>query len=212
MKVIQLYPTGSTIVDDDDYVFLQHFRWRLSKTGYAYYTTGGSLKQKSVYIHRMIMEPCEPFVVDHIDGDKLNNQKKNLRLVLHHENAWNRFESFKKNSKYYGVGFDKKNKAWTCNYSTREKKHIYLGRFNTELEAAVAYDIASEAYWKELARLNFPKNRPLITPKRRGIGRRGLTSKIVVVHPDKPYLEARIRVYGGTAEEQREYLKTFLKP
>lgn len=194
MKIIKLRPNGEAKVDDDDYEWLQHLIWRKNPLhGYAYNPIGsiqdGKRKSVAIYMHRMIMDPCDPFHVDHINGDRLDNRKKNLRLVLPAENMWNRDKNrVKKYSQYFGVSFAHDSKVWTATMTTPQGKHIRLGRYNTEIEAAIAYDIASEKHWGENARLNFPTNRPDIIPMRRTIG----PTKTLTMQLDDKYHNAKI--------------------
>ena len=201
MKYIHLRPSGVSKVDDDDFEFLRHFIWRKNMTtGYAYRTIGIRRTQKILYLHRFIMEPCDPFQVDHKNHDKLDNRKKNLRLVTSHENTWNRFSPCKKYSKYFGVTYIKEDKAWRAFFGTREKRHINLGRYDTEIEAAVAYDMASKNYWGEGARLNFPKGPPIPPPIPRSRNKQSLG--LHLFDEKRPGMRATIRVIGGSFEER----------
>ena len=79
-------------------------------------------------------------VVDHIDGDKLNNNVNNLHLVTHRENL---STCFRKNndvftSNYVGVSWRKSNSKW-CSQITINNKKVHLGYFNTEMEASDKY-------------------------------------------------------------------------
>lgn len=67
----------STKVDDDDYEKYNHLVWHLSDTGYAVRKSG-----KTVRLHRLIMDCPEGMVIDHLNGDKLDNRKSNLRICI----------------------------------------------------------------------------------------------------------------------------------
>ena len=92
MKQIPLDEKHSVLVDDEDYEYISSFKCHLMKsifTNYASFSYYG----KTTLIHRFIMEPPDGLEVDHIDGNGLNNQKSNLRVVTHEENAKNRHKS-----------------------------------------------------------------------------------------------------------------------
>jgi hypothetical protein len=107
-------------------------------------------------MHRQIMNAPEGLLVDHIDGNGLNNQKNNLRLCSSAQNARNRRPTSKPYSKYKGVSWHKRNKKWEVRIA-KSGKSTYLGTFEDELEAALAYDRKAEELFGEFAYLNFPQ-------------------------------------------------------
>ena len=95
-----------TKVDPSDYVWLSRFSWHLNKNGYAVTKING--KHKSM--HRMVAEVTDPYIfVDHVDKDRLNNTKKNLRRYTPKENANN----MKSNVKIEAFGESKNISQWT---------------------------------------------------------------------------------------------------
>lgn len=148
MKVIKTSKKEEIKVDDEDYEFLNQFKWCIDN-GYA----RSSVNSKIVYMHRLLMNnPLGKVCIDHIDRNKLNNQKSNLRVCTYSQNAHNcKDYSNKKTSKYKGV-YNKGN-----SYVSRisfEGKRIYLGSFKTEKEAAKIYNKAAKKYYGEYANLN----------------------------------------------------------
>lgn len=80
-------------------------------------------------------------VVNHIDGDRSNNQVNNLELVSHRDNLTIKYRKYKRPlySGYPGVTFDKKDKTWKSRIQLN-KKNIHIGTFKTEIDAANAYN------------------------------------------------------------------------
>jgi hypothetical protein len=98
-------------------------------------------------------------LIDHINGDSLDNRRANLRLATPSQNAYNRAKiRSKKSSRYIGVYFEKATGRWTVKIRIGRGKRLWLGRFNSEIAAARAYDAAAKKYHKEFAVLNFPGN------------------------------------------------------
>ena len=125
--------------------------WQYHKQGYA---SGWNKKlNKNEYMHRVVMNAPEGMEVDHIDGDKLDNRKMNLRICTKSEN------SFAKNltkdghtSKYRGVTWNKKRKKWIAQIMINQKR-INLGGYNTEEEAAQVYNKYAQEHFGQFSRL-----------------------------------------------------------
>jgi hypothetical protein len=111
----------------------------------------------------MIMNPPKDKIVDHRNGESLDNRKENLRIAEHWQNCCNkRINRKDKTSKYKGVGFNKRLKKWQANIHCKGKR-IYLGLFENEVDAAKAYDTAAQVYHGEFAVLNFPQQSPSVS-------------------------------------------------
>jgi len=143
MKEIPLTRGMVAFVDDEDFEDLIRFKW----CAYPEYNTWYAMHQRSVgekgkkrqvpeKMHHRILAPKKGLYIDHIDGNGLNNQKSNLRLVTARENAQN--VHIPKSSIYPGVHWDKKNKKWAAQIKIN-KKAFNLGRYRTETEAFDAY-------------------------------------------------------------------------
>jgi len=149
-----------TIVDTQDYYRLKNFNWWVKGNGTNLYAARNSitstLRNKTVYLHRQIMNPPPGLVVDHKNCDSLDNRRANLRLATHQENMRNRRKRKNTSSQYIGVHFDKRKRRWAAHIRYNGKK-IWLGYFDSEIEAARAYDAAAKKYHIEFARLNFPE-------------------------------------------------------
>ena len=109
--------------------------------------------------HRLLIKNKSGNQIDHINRNKLDNRRENLRLVRRSYNLQNRNKFKHSVSNYVGVTFDcKKNvkKPWISRI-TKDRKRIYLGSFKTELEAAMAYDEKALEIYGENCFLNFSK-------------------------------------------------------
>ncbi len=148
-----------TIVELRDYYSFSKYNWifiRCNKKPYAVSEFKiGRKKTKRTYLHRAIMKPRGRKLVDHKNGDGLDNRRANLRLATRSQNACNKAKRSNASSKYFGVYFDKESCLWGTSIK-QNGKTIYLGRFDSEIDAARAHDEAARKYHKDFARLNFP--------------------------------------------------------
>lgn len=149
-----------TILEQADYYRLKHYKWVVHGGGHNLYAV--RLKFVEPYktimlsMHREIMNANDDRLVDHRNCDSLDNRKSNLRFATRAENMQNRRKRKNTSSRYMGVCFCKQTGKWTS-IIVYNKKSIWLGRFDSEIEAAKAYDEAAKKYYGEFARLNFPE-------------------------------------------------------
>lgn len=154
-KEIRLKHGQVALVDDDDYDWLNQWSWYLSSNGYARRTLPRPRRTATtIAMHRQILNAAPGTIVDHIDGNRLNNQRKNLRIVLPWQNRTNS-RPRAKSSRFKGVHWDSKGKEWRASISVN-RKMFQIGRFVREADAARAYDAAARVHFGEFARLNFP--------------------------------------------------------
>lgn len=127
------------LIDDEDYPTIAGMRWKLSVPGgYAASTTGGELGRVT-YMHRLLMglTPGDGLTVDHINRNRLDNRRVNLRVVTAAENYQNVAAKPGTTSEFRGVYWDKAKGKWRASVGLRGKNYI-LGVFDVEEEAACA--------------------------------------------------------------------------
>lgn len=136
MKKIKLHGKlangAEAMVDEEDFALLNRFRWSLDSDGYA---VSAGYRYK---MHRIITAAPKKRIVDHINHNKLDNRKLNLRLVSPRESSYNHNQPIG-SSGFRGVNRSKSGKRWEACISINNKQ-VYLGTYDTPEEAAKAYD------------------------------------------------------------------------
>jgi hypothetical protein len=164
-KEIKLRGGGKTIVDDNDFEMLNQYKWSKLANGnnnnqYYAIRLEKCIGRKGAYIvrmHREIMrlKKGDKQIIDHIDGNGLNNCKSNLRITTASINCQNQRSRTKKNRTGY-IGVTKqKNGKWRSEIGF-EMSRLFLGIFDTPINAAKAYDNAAIFYFGSQANTNFP--------------------------------------------------------
>lgn len=157
MRLIPLTQGMVAIVDDADYPALQVYSWcckRCGTTQYAARGTKNNSLQKTILMHRAILNAPNGIEVDHINGDGLDNRRCNLRLVSSSQNHFNqRKRQRQTSSQYKGVYWHQRDKVWMVRIQASGSDH-YIGSFSSEREAALAYNNAAIKYHGEYANLN----------------------------------------------------------
>lgn len=161
MAEITLTSGEIALIDQSDLALVSSFTWYPHRmkgiTRYAQTNIQDRAKgdQRVRQMHRLILD-LQPGqgTVDHIDGNGLNNQRSNLRLASQLHNNWNTRKRKGYSSQYRGVHRDQ-NRWEVCIYANRCRYRI--GRFVSEVEAAMAYDRKARELFGEFARLNFPE-------------------------------------------------------
>ena len=159
MKLIPLTQGQFAIVDDDEFEYISRFNWHSIRSSarnvwYAARTgRSSSGKEVRIPIQREIMRLSieDERVIDHKDGNGLNNQKCNLRICTVQDNARNR-PSWGK-SKYKGVTRRASTGKWIARICINYES-VYIGIFAEEYDAALAYNLKAEEVFGEFARLN----------------------------------------------------------
>ncbi len=127
------------LIDKYDIEKVKQYKWHLNDNGYV--TT--AIKGKGLRLHHLILKRKKEFDTDHINGNKLDNRKNNLRYATRSQNAFNR-----KNTK--GVSLNKNTKKWRAQIHLNYKQ-IYLGLFDNKADALKARREAELKYFSEFA-------------------------------------------------------------
>ncbi len=156
MKQIKLGNGLFSLIDDRDLISVSKFNWYTSesKKGKFYVKR---LESPQIYLHRFLMDSPEGKQIDHINGNRLDNRKSNLRMVSQTQNNYNSIKRIGTTSKFKGVFYDKSGKRikrWTTQGRILGKK-TFLGRYLTQEEAAKTYDTFALKHYGEFAKTNF---------------------------------------------------------
>jgi hypothetical protein len=114
----------------------------------------GKYQQRTVYLHRWIMDEPPDKLVDHKDGNGLNCQRENLRVADAVQNGRNRKLNINNTSGFKGVYRYKQEDKWTAMIRVN-KRLVYIGLFKNIEDAARAYDVWARDIFGEFAHLNF---------------------------------------------------------
>lgn|SRR5699024_5424629 len=157
MRKIKLTKGKYAIVDKDVYEEINKYNWYCSYQGYACRKTPKKDRDKGkpsvIFMHRFILNHDGSEDVDHINNDRLDNRRENLRICERSDNLRNQQKSQNSSSKYKGVCWQRRDKKWQA-YIMYNGKNKYLGYFDSEQEAAQAYNESALKYHGEYALLN----------------------------------------------------------
>jgi hypothetical protein len=141
------------LVDDTDYAFLTQWKWHCSAKGYAVRNQWNpdTRKTQTIFMHKLIMNAPRGQIVDHINRDKLDNRRENLRFATRSQNARNRSSS---RNGYKGVS-PRDNGNYSASIDV-DGQTFQLGTYADEETAARVYDAASEQFHGAFSSKNFP--------------------------------------------------------
>ncbi len=158
MKEINLTQGKVALVDDEDYEKVSQFKWFAIRQRHHWYA-GRSIPdktkksgQRTVLLHQFLLPGGRR--VDHRDGNGLNNLCGNLRAATGEQNGANCKRSLANSSGFKGVSWNPVAKRWRADIRP-QRRHIFLGHFETPESAAKAYDTAAVENFGAFARLNF---------------------------------------------------------
>jgi hypothetical protein len=159
MKFITLTQGQVATVDDEDYPQLSAYKWHAHETSHGFYAhhsvrleTG---EYRTIAMHRMVMglEFGDNRQVDHINHNGLDNRRSNLRVCTLEQNIRNQRKKRRKaTSSFKGVSLHKPGR-WRAVIRANGRQ-VHLGLFNSEHDAAAAYNAAAVRYFGEFANPN----------------------------------------------------------
>ena len=148
MKKLLLTRGLETLVNKEDYEWAKSMKWWASpKNGGVYANSSKG------YLHRLILNPTNGYEVDHINGDPLDNRRKNLRLATRLQNSRNSKKRKDNTSGYKGVSWNKQKNKWVAK-AWMKGKQIHLGYFENIGVASSAYNKGIKKLYGEFARPN----------------------------------------------------------
>lgn len=159
MGLITLAGGHVALVDDADVPLVSAHRWSLHTGGYAMSAVRSGGSRRTIYMHRLIVgappgrERGDWIEVDHINGQKLDNRRANLRLARRRDNVVNKLSPNRRSGKFRGVERTRGG-LWRARIYRNGCLH-HIGVFDTAENAARAYDAAAQTYFGCFAQLNF---------------------------------------------------------
>lgn len=156
------------LVDDEDVHLFSRYSYHLSKSR----GTAGYVRRLGGRLHRDILQAKSGQIVDHINGNTLDNRRANLRFVDPTGSAQNMGKKRVNSngnppaSPFKGVSpeFRSRKNPWRAMIRTPDGRRLRIGGFKTDVEAAIAYDAAALHYHGDMARLNFPRPPEFLVP------------------------------------------------
>ena len=156
MKKIGLPSGDVTLISDEDLERVAEWAWRKKtvRPGVNYVEMANKKSKPGIPLHRFIMNPPDGLLVDHKDGDGMNNQRENLRICTNADNVRNRKLHSNSTTGYKGVWFYNSHKKYSASIMSHGNKY-FLGLYDDPIEAARAYDKKARELHGEFARPNF---------------------------------------------------------
>jgi HNH endonuclease len=157
-KNIQITRGQIAIVDDEDYEWLNQWKWSASWIeATKSFRVVRTQKGKTIYMHRLIMDAPSEYDVDHINHNSLDNRKTNLRLATTSQNMQNGSIKKGNTSGYKGVSWNNRYKIFYAQIAYGGKNR-YIGRFDDPVQAAKAYDKKAREIFGVFANVNFEES------------------------------------------------------
>jgi hypothetical protein len=153
----------NVLLDKEDYNKVKVKKWNVmqhtsDKSRYVIrHSYFNENKYRSLYIHRYVLDYNDKLVIDHINGNTLDNRKSNLRICTHMENCRNQKICKINTSNAKGVCFNRRSKKWTARIGLNNKR-IFLGYFESKKDATIAYNTKAIEIYGKFAKLNEVEN------------------------------------------------------
>lgn len=158
MESVIPLPNGKVVlVDAGDLEMLSHWSWTCGVDCYVTAYNGGGLSgRRIVSMHRLLMLPAPGFHVDHVNHNKLDNRRANLRICTRSQNNMNQLRIPKNTSGFKGVSWSDPRRKWRARIKL-DGRECQLGYFDDKADAARCYDSAARETFGEFALANFPQ-------------------------------------------------------
>jgi len=140
------------LVDDTDFEDLNKYKWSVNASGIWFYAVRVENNNK-IWMHRVILNPQKDEFVDHVNCNGLDNTRSNLRICSHSKNMANRRKIALATSNFKGVGYYPNMGKWRARIRSNGKMYS-LGLYDTEKEAAMAYNNKALEVHGQFAQLN----------------------------------------------------------
>ncbi|OMQ49927.1 HNH endonuclease [Burkholderia pseudomallei] len=151
MQRIPLNGGRFALVSDEDFECLSRYRWLTDSRGYAFRFDRAGGQIRKIAMHRMVLSLDDPDVLtDHVDGDKLNNQRTNLRACTKAQNNANKGRQRNNTTGFKGVCWSPRLRKWYSVIRTGQARR-YLGSFEHPDEAHEVYCLAADLIHGEFA-------------------------------------------------------------
>lgn len=154
IALVPLSRGGHAIVDAPDAELLSGRAWRIDAQGYVVCSLKRDGRKAGLLLHSLLIDVPDDMTADHIDGDRLNNRRANLRPATALQQQHNTPRRRDNSSGFKGVGRYKA--RWRARIMVKGRR-IHLGSFDTPEDAGRAYDAAAREHFGEYARVNFPE-------------------------------------------------------
>ncbi len=151
MKI--LISNKEVLIDKVDWEKLKHLRWHLDSNGYVRHTFSRNKVWGCRLMHRVIAGAPKGLEVDHINMNRQDNRRKNLRLVTRNQNQWNRTKYLSNTSGFKGVHWAPADKLWVARVQFMGKRY-HAGSSKIKEVAAKAYNKLARRLHEEYVRPN----------------------------------------------------------
>lgn len=165
------YPNRVALIDDRDVSLIAPFHWTIQKSycgadlfyAFRYVYEPNTGKRQRLLMHRVILDAPDGVLVDHINGDGLDNRRSNLRLATHRQNHANRQSPIRNKTGYIGVAVSRNGTRFRGYAIMDDGQVCHSASFGSPTDAARAADVLRVEAYGAFARRNFP-NEPLVMP------------------------------------------------
>ena len=152
MRYIGLTQGKRAIVDDEDFELVRHYKWCAVYIGGIWYAST-RIGEKHCRMHRMILNPNEDMQCDHVNHDGLDNRRCNIRICTAAQNQQGQIKRLSFSSFYKGVTWHRGSAKWQAQITCNQVPH-YLGLYDVEEDAALAYNLNALSLFGTFANIN----------------------------------------------------------